>query len=1814
MKKLNKLFAILFAVLEMTTLKAQTDVTDQYLTNAGFDDETSFVNNGVCTYAKDCSANGTTLSQMQPVNGWTFGVANGDARASGAYAWDAKHFLGGKGYTIPSTDEEGNIAGGALGICAVWDAVLYYYQEVTLKPGVYEFSYCVYNSGNGANAVNKNLFGFVADNGTSYYGATKTFTSNSWTKETISFTLATETKGKISVGIDAANAGSGNSHHLFVDYIKLIRKSFDDVSAENPADFTSLIKNPSFETGNLDGWTYIGSSDTGVKPNSNNTYKTSGVDGNYLYNTWWQGTPLTQTVGNIPNGIYELKVLLASDQNAKLFLLANDEHSEVYTITTDNKTFHDVSYEFKVLNGQAKIGVVGGNDAGEYVPAGHWWYKADNFRLIYKGADISIEKEALEANIATARAIDQATIPTAIATQLTAAITAAENVEQTLNAIKAATNELIEIINLANELKEPYGDAKTLIAECEAMSTNSTASDTDKATYQSAINKAKANLEEANAKAAIDDIMATLHNAQKAYCLVAAPTEGHPFDMTWLVVNPNFDVNTDGWAYNTNAGNHGRATNQGGAITGGFFENWDWNSYKGEIFQELTGLPKGKYVLTAAAFRDQLIDGAADADAVYVFANDESTLVNSPTPAFYSVEVSTTDGKLRFGVQSKDKVYRWMGIDNVTLKYVAGLDLSEFTAAYTAALEAAEAARDNEEYNKVGGAEKAALLAAIAATPEQTQEALSNARDALVAATATFTAAKGDYDKLVEEKKIAADLGMSNDLINPDAANTKTGLQALQDLKVAEYTYIYSTYTESATLGSWTENFAEDLNGEGYKPDGEKYLNEWGNATRTAKQTVKLPAGDYAISSIGRGQVGTSGYLYYKIGDKTTQVDFIMKGNRGRGVDVDGVANFSDGGTYNCNGEGFGWEYRFITFHLDAETEVEIGVSATFANAWVSIYAPVLLTTEASVKALRLSEIATALGNVPTGKMDATVQAELDDAVAAAENVTSASTIDELNSVSTALTEAIAKAKTSVADYAAIKTYIDKADKIDASIAAGYKSQYGNGNITETATNVFQTLEVATYNYVTGEFKYPVALSGDWTTSGPVGELSDQHWSGEKRPYMEQSSAAWGWDAWSISYEQDLTLPAGEYVFKVAGRKAAGDGCTLELIVTKGDETLGTVNDFPEGDTGLGINKNGVTSFDANDEAGFANNNAGRAWQWRYVKFTLGEAATVNIAVKAEATTNHQWISFCDATVQMTEETYLEANKGGLDAPTAAAEALVDTKPMGTLKNEALQAALDMPVTTGAELLAKIEALNTAVANANAWVVEYNNAKVQLVEALERFEADYNDAENGAIDHMNKDRWATAISMAQAAAEAKDVTNSYDGFATAAENLVDALDAATTSIDEYAALNEAINNATPIVEGGNWGDQPFQMPLSVKEQLNVEDVKAQYDAAEIDGEEVTTLAETLNQGIEGIVLNAPAVDARYAIQTVANWIDFTRDNKDWDHLQDTYFTYIANDRKDQGKYNIKIGFAKKDYYAQAFGFEAVEDVLNGYKLYQIDKDGNTRYISTGVPHGGNAAQIRTTTEVEKALVLQIVPTTTDGVFNLYNTENKSNLSPQDEGVYCSGYDMDDVKFVAASKAEVTLSISAAGWATLILPFNAEKPEGVVAYESDGVKNDAVQLVEATSLVANTPYLIKSTIEIQADEKREFKFSGYGLADKDSYSKGLFVGTYVEIVPPVEDSYVLQKKNGVVAFYQVDPNLNVETTKLRVGAYRSYMKYTPAEGQAASPMFRIGGSTGIDNATLPNSNEVVIYDLMGRKVTTMEKGNMYIINGRKVIVK
>lgn len=154
------------------------------------------------------------------------------------------------------------------------------------------------------------------------------------------------------------------------------------------ADLTGKITNNSFEEGNTNGWTVDASTDTGARENSNATYSALGCDGNYLFNTWSDGKALTQNIGTLAAGIYRLSAMLATGDNQDLEgtvkLTLNDGSTTTESAMVSrhgNKTImHERSITF-VSDGTKTytIGAIGG-DTGN---GGHWWYKADNFRLTY---------------------------------------------------------------------------------------------------------------------------------------------------------------------------------------------------------------------------------------------------------------------------------------------------------------------------------------------------------------------------------------------------------------------------------------------------------------------------------------------------------------------------------------------------------------------------------------------------------------------------------------------------------------------------------------------------------------------------------------------------------------------------------------------------------------------------------------------------------------------------------------------------------------------------------------------------------------------------------------------------------------------------------------------------------------------------------------------------------------------------------------------------------------------------------------------------------------------------------------------------------------------------------------------------------------------------------------------------------------------------------------------------------------------------------------------------------------------------------------
>ena len=157
--------------------------------------------------------------------------------------------------------------------------------------------------------------------------------------------------------------------------------SIENASDDKPVDITMAITNNSFETGDLTGWSIAkGTSDTGVKQNTSTNYTISNAAGSYIFNTWNAsaiegGFFVSQDIEylNLPAGTYELKCLVASDNNNTQKVSVNKYYTDVKT--SGKQTGKRVSVIFKLND----------NDNISIKVASSSWFKADDFQLIYYG-------------------------------------------------------------------------------------------------------------------------------------------------------------------------------------------------------------------------------------------------------------------------------------------------------------------------------------------------------------------------------------------------------------------------------------------------------------------------------------------------------------------------------------------------------------------------------------------------------------------------------------------------------------------------------------------------------------------------------------------------------------------------------------------------------------------------------------------------------------------------------------------------------------------------------------------------------------------------------------------------------------------------------------------------------------------------------------------------------------------------------------------------------------------------------------------------------------------------------------------------------------------------------------------------------------------------------------------------------------------------------------------------------------------------------------------------------------------------------------
>ena len=217
--------------------------------------------------------------------------------------------------------------------------------------------------------------------------------------------------------------------------------------------------------------------------------------------------------------------------------------------------------------------------------------------------------------------------------------------------------------------------------------------------------------------------------------------------------------------------------------------------------------------------------------------------------------------------------------------------------------------------------------------------------------------------------------------------------------------------------------------------------------------------------------------------------------------------------------------------------------------------------------------------------------------------------------------------------YVARKAFADelmRAEQIGMDITAGREAVEQSESVDELQSLLDQ-LRLDEASYVAGKYtedrtnllgSTDLSDANRWTTN-LVSNKGGQHWSDDpERPYYEQTGEQWGQTSWSVSAEQTVELPAGQYLLKAAGRssvfaqaKMSVDGVEVALPA--------------RGDTGYGIDVNGNVDFSGNGV--YCNNGVGRGWEYRYIAIDLKQRG--NVTVKFEASTKnaiHQWFSVAD--------------------------------------------------------------------------------------------------------------------------------------------------------------------------------------------------------------------------------------------------------------------------------------------------------------------------------------------------------------------------------------------------------------------------------------------------------------------------------------------------------------------------------------------------------------------------------------------------------
>lgn len=215
---------------------------------------------------------------------------------------------------------------------------------------------------------------------------------------------------------------------------------------------------------------------------------------------------------------------------------------------------------------------------------------------------------------------------------------------------------------------------------------------------------------------------------------------------------------------------------------------------------------------------------------------------------------------------------------------------------------------------------------------------------------------------------------------------------------------------------------------------------------------------------------------------------------------------------------------------------------------------------------------------------------------------------------------------------------------------------------------------------------------------------------------------------------------------------------------------------------------------------------------------------------------------------------------------------------------------------------------------------------------------------------------------------------------------------------------------------------------------------------------------------------------------------------------------------------------------------------------------------------------------------------------LANTGNKT---------FADGYISRSIKpyFPVNDKAE---------YGTLCSPVGGTLGDGTFIgfdklYEVDADKTDktAVKLKQVTKIEAGKPYIYHRDLTADTPVAAAVSFDATDAKASAPVNSSMMRGSFKSITAP-GGSYILQTDG---MFHRV-ANGN---KSLKVGAYRAYLDMSKVGSEAKTVTMSFDDeTTGITDVNAPatKSADTPIYDLSGRRISSPQKGQVYILKGEK----